>query len=126
MPDDIELQASADPFPPRQARVQANGASFHVIEQGEGPGVLFCHGFPDTAETWRSQMRAVAETGYRALALDMRGFGASYAPSDDGLCRLFHPTPPRLRSFGARHPAWSMWSDWRMSVIGYSTRRAIA
>jgi pimeloyl-ACP methyl ester carboxylesterase len=53
---------------------------FRVLEQGHGPAVLFAHGFPDTADTWRSQMNAVAEEGYRALAVDMRGFGASYSP----------------------------------------------
>ena len=90
MPGDPVPQASADPFPVRRAQVQANGASFHVIEQGQGPAVLFCHGFPDTAETWRSQMRAVAEAGYRAVALDMRGFGASYAPSDVSLYSALH------------------------------------
>ncbi|WJE00657.1 alpha/beta fold hydrolase [Streptomyces antimycoticus] len=79
-----------DPFPLRSAQVEANGASFHVIEQGEGPTVLFAHGFPDTAETWRSQMRAVAEAGYRAVALDLRGFGASYAPSEAALYSALH------------------------------------
>ena len=77
MPGDHVPQASADRFPLCRAQVQANGAPLHVIEQGEEPAVLFCHGFPDTAETWRSQMRAVAEAGYHALALDMRGFGES-------------------------------------------------
>jgi pimeloyl-ACP methyl ester carboxylesterase/ankyrin repeat protein len=90
MPKDIDPQVSAGRFPLHRAYVQANGESFHVIEQGEGPAVLFCHGFPDTAETWRSQMRAVAEAGYHAVALDMRGFGASYAPSDVSLYRALH------------------------------------
>lgn len=61
-------------------QVQAAGHDVHVIDHGEGPAVLFCHGFPDTASTWLYQMRAVAEAGYRALALDMRGYGRSYAP----------------------------------------------
>lgn len=74
--------------------MQANEASFHVIEQGEGATVLFCHRFPDTAETWRSQMRAVAEAGYQAVALDMRGFGASYAP------RLAGATKHQALKFG--------------------------
>ncbi|MBY5754730.1 MULTISPECIES: alpha/beta fold hydrolase [Rhizobium] len=55
---------------------------FRILEQGEGPAVLFAHGFPDTADTWRSQMHALAEEGYRAVALDMRGFGASFSPSE--------------------------------------------
>jgi pimeloyl-ACP methyl ester carboxylesterase len=77
-------------FAIHRAQVQASDASFHVIEQGQGPVVLFCHGFPDTAETWRSQMRAVAEAGYRAVALDMRGFGASYAPAEASLYTALH------------------------------------
>lgn len=39
--------------------IDAGYGQFHVIEQGEGPAVLFVHGFPDTAATWRSQMEAV-------------------------------------------------------------------
>ncbi|WP_326615424.1 alpha/beta hydrolase (plasmid) [Streptomyces scopuliridis] len=80
----------ADPFPVRRLRVEVNGASFHVIEQGEGPAVLFCHGFPDTAETWLRQTRAVAEAGYRAIAPDMRGFGRSYAPAGAELYSALH------------------------------------
>lgn len=76
----------------RHATLHANGHPFHVIEQGEGPAVLFCHGFPDTAVTWRSQMRAVADAGYRAIALDMRGFGESYAPDDFQLYTSLHVT----------------------------------
>ncbi len=77
-------------FPVRELQVDANGLSFHVLEQGEGPAVLFCHGFPDTARTWLSQMRAVAEAGYRAVALDMRGYGESYAPADASLYTALH------------------------------------
>ncbi|MDK2761981.1 MAG: alpha/beta hydrolase [Sphingopyxis sp.] len=72
-------------FPVRTRQLTINGASFRVIEQGSGPAVLFCHGFPDLAETWRSQMRAVAEAGYHAIALDMRGYGDSYAPREIAL-----------------------------------------
>jgi pimeloyl-ACP methyl ester carboxylesterase len=62
--------------------VTTNGITLHVTEQGEGPAVLFCHGFPDTAYTWRRQMKAVASAGYRAIAPDMRGYGLSSAPVD--------------------------------------------
>lgn len=76
--------------PARRHTLTVDGQPFHVIEQGAGPAVLFCHGFPDTAETWRSQMNAVAAAGYRAVALDMRGFGASYAPDDADLYTSLH------------------------------------
>jgi len=62
--------------------IATNGISLHVTEQGEGPAVLFCHGFPDTSYTWRRQMKALASTGYRAIAPDMRGYGRSSAPAD--------------------------------------------
>ncbi|WP_342588190.1 alpha/beta fold hydrolase [Neorhizobium alkalisoli] len=79
-----EASAAAD-HPVHHSQIEANGASFHVVEQGRGPVVLFLHGFPDTVETWRSQMQVVAENGYRAVALDMRGFGDSYSPDDPAL-----------------------------------------
>lgn len=79
-------------LPLRRSQVMANGLPFHVIEQGEGPAVLFCHGFPDTAETWRNQMSAVGKAGYRAIAVDMRGFGNSYAPEDLRLYTSLHVT----------------------------------
>jgi pimeloyl-ACP methyl ester carboxylesterase len=62
--------------------VATNGVSLSVTEQGEGPAVLFCHGFPDTSYTWRRQMKAVASAGYQAIAPDMRGYGRSTAPLD--------------------------------------------
>jgi pimeloyl-ACP methyl ester carboxylesterase len=65
--------------------VAVNGISLHVTEQGKGPAVLFCHGFPDTSYTWRRQMKAVAAAGYRAIAPDMRGYGRSSAPADAAL-----------------------------------------
>jgi pimeloyl-ACP methyl ester carboxylesterase len=62
--------------------IATNGITLHVTEQGEGPAVLFCHGFPDTSYTWRRQMKAVASAGYRAIAPDMRGYGRSSAPAE--------------------------------------------
>jgi len=76
--------------PVRSSMLKINGESFRVLEQGAGPAVLFCHGFPDTAATWRSQMQAVADAGYRAIALDMRGFGESFAPPDASLYSGLH------------------------------------
>jgi pimeloyl-ACP methyl ester carboxylesterase len=60
--------------------VAANGARFHVAEVGEGPLVLFLHGFPEFWWAWRHQLTAVADAGFRAAALDLRGSGASDKP----------------------------------------------
>lgn len=70
--------------------IDVNCISLHVKEQGEGPTVLFCHGFPDTSYTWRRQMEAVASAGFRAIAPDMRGYGRSSAPSDASLYTPLH------------------------------------
>jgi pimeloyl-ACP methyl ester carboxylesterase len=72
-------------FPIKEYDIATNGISLHVTEQGDGPVVLFCHGFPDTAYTWRRQMKAIAAAGYRAIAPDMRGYGRSSAPVDANL-----------------------------------------
>jgi pimeloyl-ACP methyl ester carboxylesterase/catechol 2,3-dioxygenase-like lactoylglutathione lyase family enzyme len=62
--------------------IQANGVTLHFCELGGGPAVIFCHGFPAIWSSWRSQMEAVSNAGYRAIALDMRGYGKSSAPVD--------------------------------------------
>ena len=74
--------ASADRLALKERDISTNGITLHVTEQGDGPAVLFCHGFPDTSYTWRRQMNAIASTGYRAIAPDMRGYGRSSAPTD--------------------------------------------
>ncbi|RKR89767.1 pimeloyl-ACP methyl ester carboxylesterase [Micromonospora pisi] len=60
--------------------VGANGSRFHVVEAGSGPLVLFLHGFPEFWWAWHDMLPAVADAGYRAVAVDMRGYGASDKP----------------------------------------------
>ena len=60
--------------------VAAHGARFHVVEAGEGPLVVLLHGFPQFWWAWRWQLCDLADAGYRAVALDLRGFGASDKP----------------------------------------------
>lgn len=57
--------------------VAANGARFHIAEAGSGPLVLFLHGFPEFWWAWRHQLPAVAEAGFHAVAMDLRGYGGS-------------------------------------------------
>ena len=74
----------------KQRQVVTNGVSLNVIEDGEGPAVLFVHGFPDGWRGWRRQMAAVVSAGYRAISLDMRGYGASSKPDDPALYTVFY------------------------------------
>jgi pimeloyl-ACP methyl ester carboxylesterase len=56
--------------------------ALHVVEKGEGKPVVLLHGFPELAYSWRHQIDALAQAGYRAIAPDMRGFGRSDAPHE--------------------------------------------
>uniref|UniRef100_A0A803Q6K5 AB hydrolase-1 domain-containing protein n=1 Tax=Cannabis sativa TaxID=3483 RepID=A0A803Q6K5_CANSA len=61
--------------------VEVKGLKLHVAEIGCGPKVVvFLHGFPEIWYTWRHQMIAVANKGYRAIAFDFRGYGLSDQP----------------------------------------------
>ena len=53
-------------------------------EQGDGPLVVLCHGFPETWYSWRHQLPALAGAGYRAVAVDMRGYGETDQPEGIG------------------------------------------
>jgi pimeloyl-ACP methyl ester carboxylesterase len=57
--------------------VAANGARFHVAELGTGPVVLLLHGFPEFWWAWRHQLPDLADAGFRAVAMDLRGYGSS-------------------------------------------------
>jgi pimeloyl-ACP methyl ester carboxylesterase len=56
------------------------GMTLSLHQAGEGPAVVLCHGFPELAYSWRHQIGALAEAGFRAIALDQRGYGASSRP----------------------------------------------
>jgi pimeloyl-ACP methyl ester carboxylesterase len=65
-----------------ERRLKVNGIELNLLEAGEGPLVVLCHGFPELAWSWRKQIPALAEAGYRVIAPDMRGFGKSSVPAD--------------------------------------------
>lgn len=57
--------------------LQVGGARIHAVSQGQGPLVLLIHGFPESWYSWRHQLSALAAAGYRAVAIDQRGYGQS-------------------------------------------------
>ena len=58
-----------------------DGIALSVHEQGRGPTVVLCHGFPELGFSWRHQLAPLADAGFRAIAPDQRGYGASDAPA---------------------------------------------
>jgi pimeloyl-ACP methyl ester carboxylesterase len=63
-----------------KGRLTANGVDLAYLEQGSGPLVLLCHGWPELSYSWRKQIPVLAQAGYRVVAPDMRGYGDSSAP----------------------------------------------
>lgn len=61
----------------------------HLVEQGDGPLVLLLHGFPESWYSWRHQLPALAAAGYRAVAVDVRGYGRSSRPPEPDAYRMF-------------------------------------
>jgi pimeloyl-ACP methyl ester carboxylesterase len=61
-------------------RVAGDGVSLRVSVDGRGAPVLLLHGFPDSLDLWRNQVPALIDSGFRTIALDLRGFGESDKP----------------------------------------------
>ncbi len=62
----------------------SGGVKIHYAAMGPkaGPVVVMVHGFPDFWYTWRAQMEALSDAGYRAVAMDLRGYNLSGQPTD--------------------------------------------
>lgn len=75
---------------PAQRLIEANDIRINIAEQGIGPLVVLCHGFPESWYSWRHQMPALAAAGFRAVAPDMRGYGRSDRPEAIDQYTIFH------------------------------------
>jgi len=65
-------------------QIPANGVELHVAVAGPADGrpVVLCHGFPELWYSWRHQLAALGDAGYRVLAPDLRGYGGSSSPTE--------------------------------------------
>ncbi|MFJ6122811.1 alpha/beta fold hydrolase [Streptomyces sp. NPDC092129] len=68
--------------------IQSPGGRIHLVEQGTGPLVLLVHGFPESWYSWRHQLPVLAAAGYRAVAIDVRGYGRSSKPAATDAYRM--------------------------------------
>jgi len=73
-----------------QRMIESNGIRLNIAEQGKGPLVLLCHGFPESWYSWRHQIDALAAAGFHAVAPDMRGYGKSDRPEAIDQYTIFH------------------------------------
>ncbi|MEO8113635.1 MAG: alpha/beta fold hydrolase [Phenylobacterium sp.] len=65
---------------PEFQRIDTGEVTLRVAVEGEGPLVILVHGFPESWFSWRHQMGPIAEAGFKAVALDVRGYGGSDKP----------------------------------------------
>ena len=74
---------------PSSRTISANGIDIFLLEQGEGPLLVLCHGWPELSYSWRHQIPAIAAAGFHVAAPDMRGFGRTSAPADINAYSIF-------------------------------------
>ncbi|USQ89229.1 alpha/beta hydrolase [Streptomyces phaeoluteigriseus] len=94
----------------------------HLVEQGTGPLVLLVHGFPESWYSWRHQLPALAAAGYRAVALDVRGYGRSSRPAAPEAYRmreLVADNAAVVRALGAE-TAVVVGHDWGSAIAAHS------
>jgi pimeloyl-ACP methyl ester carboxylesterase len=115
-------------------RITTNGVELATIDEGAGPLVVLCHGFPELAYSWRHQIPALVESGYRVLAPDMRGYGHSSAPAavEDydvialcgDLCGLLDDAGEESAIFIGHD--WGASVVWQLAVLRPERVRAVA
>jgi len=105
----------------RTIEIEANGLAFHCLEQGSGPLVLCLHGFPDHAWTFRRQLAAFSERGFRVVAPFMRGYAPTAVPADGRYqsAVLAQDAAALIDAFGARR-AILVGHDWG-ATAAYAT-----
>jgi len=112
--------------------VSANGIRLHVVELGTGPLVLLLHGFPEFWWSWRHQLIGLADAGFRAAAVDLRGYGDSDKPPRgyDGWT-LAGDVAGLIRALGERNAAvvghdWGGLLAWAVAALHPRLVRCIA
>jgi pimeloyl-ACP methyl ester carboxylesterase len=103
--------------------VETNGIRMHVAEQGEGPLVLLCHGFPESWYSWRHQLAALAAAGFHAVAPDMRGYGRTDQPAAIDQYTLLHLVGDMVglvEALGGGAPAVIAGHDWGAPVAWHA------
>jgi pimeloyl-ACP methyl ester carboxylesterase len=119
--------------PWRHRYVAANGARFHCVESGpeDGPLVLLVHGFPEFWWAWRDQLPALAGAGFRAVAMDLRGYGGSdKTPRGYDPVTLAQDVAGVVKALGARHAVlvghgWGGYVGWATALLHPREVRAL-
>ena len=102
--------------------IETNGVTLAVDDRGSGDAIVLLHGFPELAFSWRHQVPALVDIGYRAITFDQRGYGASSKPdavSDYSLSHLVGDVVGVLDRLGIE-TATIVGHDWG-SIVAWTT-----
>ena len=113
--------------------LETNGIGMHVAEQGTGPLIVLCHGFPESWYSWRHQLAALSAAGFHAVAPDMRGYGRTDAPAEIEaytLCHLVGDMVGLLDALGAESAViaghdWGAPVAWHAALLRPDRFRAV-
>jgi epoxide hydrolase A/B len=114
--------------------LRTNDIELHVLEEGDGPLVVLCHGFPELAFSWRKQVPALTDAGFRVVVPDLRGYGRSSAPAAveaydvnclcGDLCGLLDALGEQDAVFIGHD--WGAFLVWQLAALHPSRVRAVA
>ncbi|GEB54060.1 alpha/beta fold hydrolase [Streptomyces cacaoi] len=115
------MQRTPSPAPTKHHLLDTPAGRTHAVEQGSGPLVLLLHGFPETWHSWRHQLPALAAAGYRAVAIDVRGYGRSSRPAGSDhyrMTELVADAAAVVRALGERE-AVVVGHDWGATIAAH-------
>ena len=120
---------------PDLQHVETNGIRLRVATAGDGPLVILVHGFPESWYSWRHQIKALSEAGYRVAAPDVRGYGGSDRPHPveaydmesltGDIAGLAHALSPGEKAVVVGHD-WGSPIAWNTARLHADTFRAVA
>ncbi|PKH06008.1 alpha/beta fold hydrolase [Moritella sp. Urea-trap-13] len=79
---DRKITNPDDPSQFNHQFAQVNGIKMHYVDEGEGPAIVLLHGFPLSWYSWRNQIPALVDAGYRVIVPTQRGYGQTESPEN--------------------------------------------
>lgn len=103
--------------------IETNGVAIRAAIQGDGPLIVMVHGFPESWYSWRHQMAPLAAAGFKACAIDVRGYGGSTKPhavEAYAMATIAADVAGVIEALSPDAPAVLMGHDWGAPIV-YAT-----
>jgi epoxide hydrolase A/B len=105
---------------PEFRTINVGELSLRVAVEGAGPLVLMVHGFPESWYSWRHQITPIAEAGFTAAAIDVRGYGGSDKPpevTDYAMQHMVADVAGAIQTLSPGAPAVIVGHDWGAPIV---------